>query len=168
MVSNKIQIDGESMTEPIFLTSDSPILERLNFKPYRNSVVRRVRTFMPSPNDPQTLDLKTPWGATLIAKRGDMLLSELNSPNDLWPVDAKIFNETYMMVERGYCIKSAVTMLVPMTDLTNGDQEGLVTLETLEGPQTVRAGDFYLARGVKGEIWSLPNEKVRTIMKPVE
>lgn len=114
------------------------------------------------------MELITPWGATLTAKRGDKLLSELESPNDEWPVDGAIFEESYIMVERGYCIKSAVTMLVPMTDITHGDADGRVTIETLEGQQTVRAGDFYLARGVQGELWSIPREKVETKMKPVE
>ena len=156
------------MTQPVILTSDSPLLEKLKFKPYRSSVVRKVKPFMPLPNQPQTIDVQTPWGATLTAKKGDMLLSELDSPNDVWPVDAEIFSETYMMVERGYCIKNAVTMLVPMTDVTNGNEEEKVTIESLEGPQTVRAGDFYLARGIKGELWSIPKEKVETRMKPVE
>ncbi|MFM8876628.1 MAG: hypothetical protein ACKOGC_11235 [Anaerolineae bacterium] len=156
------------MNQPIVLTATSPILEKLNFKPYRSSVVRKVKTFLPSPNEPQTMDVKTPWGATLTAKKGDMLLSELESPNDVWPVDVEIFSKTYMMVERGYCIKSAVTMIVPMVDVANGNENQQVTIETMEGPQTVRAGDFYLARGVKGEIWSIPKEKVNTIMKPVE
>lgn len=156
------------MTQPVILTSDSPLLEKLKFKPYRSSVVRKVKPFLPLPNQLQTIDVQTPWGATLTAKKGDMLLSELDSPNDVWPVDAEIFSETYMMVERGYCIKNAVTMLVPMTDVTNGNEEEKVTIESLEGPQTVRAGDFYLARGIKGELWSIPKEKVETIMKPVE
>jgi hypothetical protein len=156
------------MTQPVILTSDSPLLEKLKFKPYRSSVVRKVKPFLPLPNQLQTIDVQTPWGATLTAKKGDMLLSELDSPNDVWPVDAEIFSETYMMVERGYCIKNAVTMLVPMTDVTNGNEDEKVTIESLEGPQTVRAGDFYLARGIKGELWSIPKEKVETIMKPVE
>lgn len=156
------------MTDPILLTSDSPILDKLKFKPFRSAVVRRVKSFLPSPEESQTLDITTPWGATLTAKRGDKLLSELDSPNDVWPVDGTIFDESYMMVERGYCIKSAVTMLIPMTDITTGDVDGLVTVETMEGAQTVRAGDFYLARGVQGEIWSIPKEKVESIMKPVE
>ena len=156
------------MTDPILLTPDSPILDKLKFKPFRSAVVRRVKSFLPSPEESQTLDITTPWGATLTAKRGDKLLSELDSPNDVWPVDGTIFDESYMMVERGYCIKSAVTMLIPMTDITAGDIDGLVTVETMEGAQTVRAGDFYLARGVQGEIWSIPKEKVESIMKPVE
>lgn len=156
------------MTDPILLTSDSPILDKLNFKPFRHAAVRRVRSFSPAPEESQTVEIITPWGARLTAKRGDKLLSELDSPNDVWPVDGVIFEESYMMVERGYCIKSAVTMLVPMTDITNGDVDGHVTIETLEGKQTVRAGDFYLARGVQGELWSIPMEKVETKMKPVE
>lgn len=156
------------MKKPLLLTSESPILETLNFKPYRNSIVRKVKPFLPAPNEPQTLDIKTSWGAILTAKRGDMLVSELDSPNDFWPVDAKIFDETYLVTEPGYCIKSAITMLVLMTDVTGGDEDQSVTLETLEGSQTVRAGDFYLARGVKGEIWSFPKTKVEKMMKPVE
>lgn len=163
-----LNIDGEQMTEPRLLTADSPILSELNFKPYRSSVVRKVKPFLPLPTESQTIDVKTPWGAILTAKHGDMLLSELDAPNDVWPVDGEIFSETYMIIERGYCIKSAITMLVPMTDVTNGDEEQQITIETMEGPQTVRAGDFYLARGVKNEIWSIPKEKVSSIMKPVE
>lgn len=159
---------GDEMTEPILLTSDSPILGRLNFKPYRNSLVRRVKPFLPKPGEPQTVELQTPWGATLTAKSGDMLLSELDSPNDMWPVDAEIFDKSYSIVEPGFCVKRAVTMLVPMQEIAGGDEEQLITLETLEGRQTVRAGDFYLARGVNGEIWSIPKGKVNTVMKPVE
>jgi hypothetical protein len=56
-----------------------------------------------------------------------------------------------------------------MTDLTNGDQNRIVTVQTLEGPETVRAGDFYLARGIKGEIWPYPlNRMSGTLMMPKE
>jgi hypothetical protein len=156
------------MAQPIDLTSDDPILQSLNFKPYRNVAVRRVRPFLPAPNEPQTMNVVTPWGATLEAKSGDMLLSELDAPNDVWPVAADIFDLTYMVTEPGLCIKKAVTMLVPMKDVTGGDEDKLVTVHSLEGPQTVRAGDFFLARGIKGEIWSYPNEKVANLMRPVE
>lgn len=155
-------------TEPILLTSDSPLLEKLHFKPYRYTTIRRVRRFTPAPEEPQTMEIKTPWGAVLNAKSGDMLLSEMDTPNEMWPVDSKIFDETYLITEPGFCIKSAVTLLAHMAEVTNGDVDGLVTVETLEGPQTVRAGDFYLAKGIQGEIWSLPNEKVNSVMKPVE
>jgi hypothetical protein len=161
-------LNGEKMPKPMTLTSDDPVLETLKFKPFRSMSVRRVKPFMPAPNEPQTLDVVTPWGATLTAKSGDMLLSEMEAPGDVWPVDADIFDATYMIIEPGLCIKRAVTMLVPMKDLTGGDEDQLVTVQSLEGLQTVRAGDFYLARGVKGEIWSYPKEKVEKIMKPVE
>jgi len=39
-------------------------------------------------------------------------------------------------------------------------------VQTFEGPVTVRAGDFLLAKGVKGEIWPYPKEKAAEIMKP--
>jgi hypothetical protein len=43
-----------------------------------------------------------------------------------------------------------------------------VTVVTLEGDETVRAGDFYLAKGIKGEIWPYPKEKVKDVMMPVD
>ncbi len=156
------------MTEPVLLTSDSPILAQLNFKPYRYITIRNVKPFLPKPDEPQIMEIKTPWGAILNVKSGDMLLSELNTPNEMWPVDAEIFDATYIITEPGYCMKAAVTLIVPMKEVTNGVEDALVTVETLEGSQTVRAGDFFLAKGVKGEILSLPNQKVATIMKPVE
>ena len=51
------------MTEPRLLTADSPILSELNFKPYRSSVVRKVKPFLPLPTEPQTIDVKTPWSS---------------------------------------------------------------------------------------------------------
>jgi hypothetical protein len=156
------------MTEPVLLTSDSPILAQLNFKPYRYITIRHVKQFLPQPHEPQSMEIKTPWGAILNVKSGDMLLSEMDKPDDIWSVDAEIFNATYIITEPGYCIKAATTLLVPLKEVVNGNEEAMVTVETLEGPETVPAGKFYLAKGIKGEIWPLPNEKVDTVMKPVE
>jgi hypothetical protein len=102
----------------------------------------------------------------LKVKKGDFLISELEKPNDVWPIDAKIFDETYLIVAPGLCVKRATTLLVPLTELTDGDEEQQVTVHTLEGPTTVRAGDFFLAKGIKGEIWPYPKEKVKEKMKP--
>lgn len=155
------------MPEPFNLTSDDPLLDRLNFKPYRNMLVRRVVPFVPEPNEPQTMEVKTPWGSSLTATKGDFLISEVDAPNDYWPIDAAIFDETYVVVGPGLCVKRAVTLLVPLAEVT-GDADQMVTVHTLEGPETVRAGDFFLAKGAKGEIWPYPNEKVATKMRPVE
>lgn len=156
------------MTEPIILTSDSPLLDRLNFKPYRNTSIRKVKPFLPSPNEPQTMQVKTPWGAMLTAKKGDMLISEIDAPDDVWPINPEIFDKTYMLTEPGVCIKRAEVMLVPLVEATNGNADQMVTIETLEGPETVRAGDFHLAKGIRGEIWAYPNEKVKEKMRLVE
>lgn len=156
------------MSEPILLTSDSPILDTLNFKRYRYITTRRVKPFLPKPDEPQTMEIKTSWGAALTVKNGDMLLSELDSPNHVWPVDSEIFDATYEIIEPGLCIKKATTLLVPLKDVTQGNEEALVTVESLEGAETVRAGNFYLAKGIKGEIWALPNEKVEMVMRPVD
>lgn len=149
------------------ITSDDPILEKLDFKPYRSTVERRVVPFFPGPGAPQSMEIKTPWGTELTASKGDFLVSEVDTPDDYWPVDPVIFEESYVIVRPGYCVKKAVTLLVPLTDVT-GDPDQEVTVATLEGEVTVRAGDFYLAKGVQGEVWPYPKEKIGNIMTPVE
>lgn len=154
-------------SEPLVITSNHPILDKLNFKPYRSIVERRVVPFFPGPDEPQTMVIKTPWGAEITARKGDFLVSEVDTPNDYWSIDPVIFEESYVIIRPGYCVKKAVTLLVPLTDIT-GDPDRQVTVVTLEGEETVRAGDFYLAKGVKGEIWPYPKEKIKNVMKPVE
>ena len=155
------------MSDPILLTSADSILSTLNFKPSRSKVERRVVPFLPRPDEPQTLEIQTPWGAELTARKGDFLVSEVNTPHDYWPIDPVIFEESYVITRPGYCVKKAVTLLVPLTDIT-GDPNARVTVVSLEGAETVRAGDFYLAKGVKGEIWPYPKEKIREVMLPAE
>lgn len=156
------------MEKEIVLTSDDPILDELDFRPYRSSVERQFRRFEPDPGQSQRINMRTPWGEVLIAQAGDYLVSEIDAPDDPWPVQAEIFEKSYTIVRPGVCLKSALTYLAPLTDLTGGNPNQKVTIHTLEGPQTVRAGDFYLARGVKGEIWSYPKEKIGETMVPVE
>lgn len=143
------------------------MLSELNFKPYRSKVERRVVPFLPAPNEPQTMEINTPWGTQLTAHKGDFLVSEVAAPHDYWSIDPVIFEESYVMIRPGYCVKKAVTLLVPLTDITR-DPERLVTVVTLEGAETVRAGDFYLAKGIKGEVWPYPKEKIADVMTPVE
>ena len=156
------------MSEPIIITSQDPIIATLNFKPYRNVVERRVVPFLPELNEAQTAEINTPWGTQLTVKRGDFLISEMDAPDDFWPVDPQIFEESYEIVRPGVCVNRALTLLVPLTDITGGDDSRQITIVTLEGPETVPAGDFYLAKGVKGEIWPYPKEKVKDVMMPVE
>jgi len=156
------------MSKPIVITSDDPVLHTLNFKPYRSKVERRVIPFMPAPNEIQVMDIKTPWGAVLTATSGDFLISEVDKPNDFWPIDAAIFEESYMLIRPGYCIKKAVTLLAPLTELTHNDPDVTVTIVTLEGSEDVRAGDFFLAKGVKGEIWAYPKDKIEHVMMPAD
>ena len=123
--------------------------------------------FLPGPGEPQTLEIPTPWGETLTARKGDFLLSEVTSPNDYWPVDPMIFEESYVIIRPGYTVKKSVTHLVLMTDITH-DPDRQVMVLTLEGAVTVRAGDFYLARGVYGEIWPIPKRTADDVMTPIE
>ena len=156
------------MNKPIIITSDDSILKSLHFKPYRSKVERRVIPFVPSLDGPETMEVNTPWGAQLTAKRGDFLVSEVEKPHDFWPVDPSIFEDSYVLIRPGYCLKKAVTLLVPLTDLTHGDTDQMVTVVSMEGAETVRAGDFYLAMGVKGEIWAYPKDKINEVMMPAE
>jgi hypothetical protein len=156
------------MSRLLTVKANSPRIKGLNFKPYRSTVERRYIRFQPGPGEPDRMEVATPWGESLTATPGDYLVSELDSPNVIWPVDAGIFDATYEVTRPGYCIKRALTNLVPLIELTGGDSDQLVLVYTKEGPETVRAGDFYLARGIKGEIWPIPKEKVGTIMIPAE
>lgn len=154
-------------SEPLVITSRDSILNTLDFKPYRSKVERRVVPFFPAPGEPQTLEIHTPWGTHMTARKGDFLVSEVETPDDYWSIDPVIFEESYVMIRPGYCVKKAITLLVPLTEITN-DPDQQVTVVTLEGEETVRAGDFYLAKGIKGEIWPYPKEKVKDVMVPAE
>jgi len=157
------------MSDPVLITSQDPIIKMLDFKPYRSTVERRVERFMPEPGTPQDIEIATPWGEFLTANAGDYLVSELGTPPvDRWPVEARIFEKTYMITNPGYCVKNALTYLVPLVDAIGGDVDQEVVVETLEGLVSVRAGDFYLALGVEGEIWPYPKGKVETIMALAE
>jgi hypothetical protein len=155
------------MSDPLIITSSDPILSTLNFKPYRSKVERRVVPFLPGPGEPQSLEINTPWGGQLTAQKGDFLVSEIATPNDFWSIDPVIFEESYVITRPGFCVKKAVTELVPLTDVT-GDPDRQVTVVTMEGPETVRAGDFYLARGVRGEVWPYPKGKINEVLVPAE
>ena len=153
------------MSDPLVIKSTDAILSKINFTRYHSIVERRVLPFFPAPGEPQTLDVDTPWGAKLTARSGDFLASEVNTPTDYWPVDPVIFEESYVIIRPGYAVKKAVTLLVPLTDITD-DPDREVTVISLEGPPTVSAGDFFLAKGVKGEIWAIPKEGIDDIMMP--
>ena len=96
------------------------------------------------------------------------MVSEVDTPHDFWPIDPVIFEESYVITRPGYCAKNAITLLIPLTHITHENPDQLVTVVSLEGPQTVRAGDFYLAKGIKGEVWPYPKGKIDEVMTPVE
>jgi hypothetical protein len=156
------------MNDPILITSNDPVLSSLQFKPYRSKVERRVIPFVPPPDRPQIMEVNTPWGQQLTAKRGDFLVSEVDQPHDFWPVDPIIFDDSYILVRPGICVKKAITLLVPLTDITHGNPDQMVTVMSLEGAESVRAGDFFLSKGIKGEIWAYPKEKIDDVMTPAE
>jgi len=155
------------MREPLVITSADPLLSRVDFKPYRSKVERRVVPFLPAPDEPQFIEITTPWGAQLTANKGDFLISEVATPNDFWPIDPVIFEESYIITRPGYCAKKAITLLAPLTEIT-GDPDREVTVISLEGPETVRAGDFYLAKGIRGEVWPYPKDKIENVMMPAQ
>ncbi len=155
------------MTTMMEIRAGDDILQNLPFKPYRNSIERRAVQFLPGPNEPQTTNIQTPWGETLLCKYGDYIVSEMNVPKDRWPVDREIFEASYLEIQAGSYVKRPLTYLAPLVDVT-GDPNHQVVIHTLEGVVTVRAGDFYLARGIKGEIWPYPKDKADTSLIPVD
>ncbi len=157
------------MSNSVLITSQDPIIKTLDFKPYRSTVERRVERFLPLPDALQDIEIATPWGEFLTANAGDYLVSELDTPpGDRWPVEAGIFEKTYILTRPGYCVKRALTYLVPLVDAIGGNPDQEVVVETLEGLVSVRAGDFYLALGVEGEIWPYPKEKIGIVLELVE
>ena len=156
------------MSEPIILRAEDPIIKSLKFKTFRSNATRLVRLFMPGPDEPQEVDLQTTWGATLTAQKGDYIVSELDKPNDGWPVEKEIFEESYEIIEPGICVKRAITLLVPLEDVTGGNPNQGVTVVSLEGAETVKAGDFYLAKGVRDEIWAYPKGKAESVFVQVK
>jgi hypothetical protein len=157
-----------SVKKAITLTAQDELVQKLPFQPYRSTAERAVRQYEPDYGGALTTQVTTPWGETLQVEAGDYLVSELNAPDDVWPVEAEIFEETYMFISPGRCVKKALTYLVPLELVADGDEDQMVTVQTMEGSVTVRAGDFYLAKGVKGEIWPIPNEKIGTMLVPLE
>ena len=140
------------------ITSDLEWLNYLDFKPYRHSIEREAIQYLPGPADPQKTTIRTPWGESLVCEYGDYIVNELDDPMDKWPVRQDIFESSYVEIRPGYFIKRPVTYLVPLVDITR-DPQTEVVIHTLEGPVIVRAGDFYLARGIEGEIWPYPKCK---------
>ncbi len=155
------------MTDTILLKSKDEVIMSLDFKAYRSTVERYVVQFLPTPEEKQEVEIKTPWGEILTVSKGNYIVNELDSPKDKWPVEESIFEKTYAITRPHYCVKKALTDLVPLVDAV-GDPDQKVRVETLEGVVSVRAGDFYLARGVDCEIWPYPKDKVDDVMEIVE
>ena len=144
--------------EPKLIVAGDKELEGLNWKAYRQreKILRKAVQFLPGPGEEQELHLDMGDGVSLVAKEGDYLVSPLEQPEYRWPVDERIFLESYVQVDDDTYYKDAITYLVPLEDLVDSDVDQLVTVRTLEGDETLRAGDFYLAKGVKEDIWPIP------------
>ena len=92
------------MTEPLTITSSDPILAKLPFKPYRTARERRMTPFLPEEGEPQTRVITTKSGRVLTVKQGDFLVSEMDTPQHVWPVDAAIFEASYEVIRPGVCV----------------------------------------------------------------
>jgi hypothetical protein len=103
----------------------------------------------------------------LTAEPGDYIVRDAGNPEDTWVVKQNIFDATYIRTNRGTYVKAVQVLLAPLAEIT-GDDDQEVVIETREGAVTVRAGDFYLARGDQNEIWPVPKEKVGTELLPVK
>ena len=151
------------MAKVLEIKPNDEIIKTVRFTNYGYKDKRHARQFLPQSEEPQTREIQTAWGDTLIAKRGDYFVSAEDNPNDRWIVERKIFEQSYKETQPGTGLfkKLATVALIPLTEFTQGDPDQMITVHSLEGELTVKAGDFYLARGIKGEIWPFPVEKVR-------
>ncbi|MCP4361986.1 MAG: hypothetical protein GY796_28580 [Chloroflexi bacterium] len=140
------------------LRAEDELIKSLSFRPYRNSSERRAVQHFPGNGEPDELAVKTPWGETLYAKPGDYIVHEQDAAQDKWPVDREIFENSYIEVTPGLFVKRPLTYLVPLEIITESPEQ-MVRIYTMEGPVTVKAKEFYLARGIKGEIWPYPRAK---------
>jgi len=150
------------MNKPLEIRSDDDILKQVKFKYYGYKDRRVAQQFLPEPDEPQTTEIEVPWGGKLTAKKGDYLVQDADNPTDSWPVERDIFEKSHKEEKPGSGIfkKVATVVMVPLTEFTSGDPDQLVTVYSLEGAETVPAGKFHLARGIKGEIWAYPSHKV--------
>jgi hypothetical protein len=158
------------MKKSIELKADDPILKQVKFKVYSYKDQRVAKQFLPAPDEPETQEIQVSWGDTLTLKRGDYLVSDANNPGEAWPVEREIFEQSHQetVPGTGYFKKITLVSLVPLTTFTDGDPNQLVTIHSLEGAETVPAGKYHLARGIKGEIWAYPNEKIETNLDEVD
>lgn len=155
------------MSKPLVIRSDDRLVQQIPFKPYRYTAERQAVQFLPAQDEPQSMVITTPWGGELTVEKGDYIVNELHSPNNRWPVKKDIFEESYAEIRPGYYVKRAIVGLYPLWEVTK-DPEQLVRIHTQEGVVTVRAGDYYLCRGIQGEVWPMPNERVRAALVPVD
>jgi hypothetical protein len=152
----------------IEIRADDERIKHVPFKTYRSTNLRRAIRYSPQGDEPEAIALQTPWGEQLTCQKGDYIVSEVGDSPDRWPVAADIFEKTYIEVQPGYYMKRATVLLAPLIDLTDGNPDTPVTIHTDEGSVRVRSGDFYLARGIHGEIWPIPQEKVSRTMIEVD
>lgn len=166
MGGNHIGAKSNIMKESIEIRADDPILKKVKFKIYGYKDKRVAKQFLPKPDEPQTKELEVPWGDTLTMKRGDYIVSSTQDSENSWPVEKDIFEKSYKEEEPGTGVfrKVASVALAPLTEFTDGNPDQMVTVYSLEGPETVPAGKFHLARGIKGEIWPFPNDGIESTL----
>ena len=155
--TQSVQTDSDSASAFPIITSESPILSSLHFVPVQSPIEHRVVPFLPGSDEPETTGITTPWGETLTARKGDFLVSEMDTPDIYWPVDPVVFGEMYTITRPGFASLKTSTHLVPLSDLTGGDPNQDVTIQSFTGPQTARAGGYYLARNTERKLWFIPN-----------
>ncbi len=150
------------MSDPVVLRSDDDVVRNAKYTIYGYRDRRIAKQFLPAPDEPQTFEIEVPWGGTLMGKTGDYIVSSADDPTDSWPVERDIFEKSHKEEEPGSGIfkKTATVAMVPLTEFTNGDPDQMVTVFSLEGAETVPAGRFHLARGIKNEIWVYPSHKI--------
>jgi hypothetical protein len=96
-------------------------------------------------------ELKTSWGETLKAKRGeDYIITNTEDKDDKWPIKKGIFDKTYKKLDNSLYKKIAPTKAIKI------DFDGIC--KTREGDVHFKSG-FYICKGEEGEVWPISPEK---------
>ena len=156
------------------LRPTDPVIQTLRFDKYRSKVCIAVTQFLPKDNEPQTCIVNPPDEV----RAGDYIGSEIGNSTNAWRIEKGTFESSYEWVAPGIARKSAVIELIPLVTLTDNPDRivkiysyvpGEETEEAMDGDKRFieRAGDVFLARGAKGELYRYPITKANSELEKI-
>ena len=156
------------------LRHNDPVIQQLEFDKYRSKVCRAITQFLPKDGEAQTCTVNAPWGTEEV-RAGDYIGSEIGNSTHSWRIEKGAFESSYEWVEPGIARKSAVIELIPLVNLTHNPDAMVKIYTCIPGEEAKdadkhcieRAGEVFLARGVKGELYRYPIAKAEKELEKV-